>query len=244
MKRCRLCLKEEKLTLEHIPPKQAFNNHQLKMTRDRDALDILIGNKEFSEVNGFHQKGRTFKTLCTSCNNFLGSEYVPEYIRLVVNLYECFKREKKIPEPNTYYFIELPIKPLNLFKQILSMFCSVVGEKFNDQLDFKEFILKKEKKGDFSKKFKVGMYGFIGKYGAVGGPAFQINIKEGKTHTVSNIEHFPLGFMLVDRDYSFPEGVFDLDNLKNFDYDQKETLRFEFKIFEEMCPMDFFRKLN
>lgn len=244
MKKCRLCQKEGKLTLEHIPPKQALNNHQMKMTRGKDTLDILIGDKEFSEVDGFHQKGRTFKTLCMSCNNFLGSEYVPEYIRLVVNLVESFRREGKNPEPNTYYFIELPIKPLNLLKQILSMFCSVVSEGFNEQLDFKDFILEKEKKGDFSKKFKVGMYGFVGDHAVIGGPAVQVNIKGGKPHTVSNIEHYPLGFMLVDKDYCFPKGVLDLEDLKNFDYDQKETLHFEFEILDQMGPLDFFRNLN
>ncbi|WP_218009030.1 hypothetical protein, partial [Bacillus thuringiensis] len=80
-----------------------------------------------------------------------------------------YQRDGHLPNPDTWYFIEIPIKPLNFLKQVLSMFCSTVGEEFSEQLDFKDYILNREMNGVFSTKYKVGMYGFVGERGYVGG---------------------------------------------------------------------------
>ncbi|MEY8443370.1 hypothetical protein AALA52_03815 [Lactococcus ileimucosae] len=237
MKKCRLCGKEAKLTEEHIPPKAAFNNVKRKLTRDRDSQDILLGEKTFEEVNGYYKKGQTFKTLCSSCNNFLGTEYVPEYVRLAVNLMYSYKKEGCLPKHNTYYFIEMPLRPLNFLKQVLSMFCSIVNEGFNEQFDFKNYILHKEENGKFSEKYKVGMYGFVGKQGFAGGPVIRINLDKSPPDIICKIEFVPFGFMLVNKEFEFPDGILDLDALKDTEYNREYDILFQFGIYDEVSPL-------
>ncbi|MGY3711482.1 hypothetical protein ACWOAS_11605 [Lactococcus lactis subsp. lactis] len=242
MKKCRLCGKEEKLTFEHVPPKVAFNDQMKKTVRAKDSIDIIVGSKTFDEIDGYSRKGQTFKTLCKSCNNFLGAEYVPEYSSLANNLMASYKREGELPKVGTGYYIEIPIKPLNFLKQVLSMFCSIVSEEANEEFDFKEFILDKKQKGEFSKKYKVGMYGFVGKTAFMGGPSVSVDMESGKIHQVVNIEHIPFGFMLVDKEFEFSDGIADLQELAKCDYNQELKTRFEFGIFGIMEPMNMFRK--
>lgn len=242
MKKCRLCGKEAKLTEEHIPPRAAFNDEKRKLARDKDSLDIILGEKNLEEVKGYHKKGQTFKTLCSNCNSFLGTEYVSEYVRLAINLMNSYKNEGHLPKPDTWYFIEIPMKPLNFLKQVLSMFCSTVAEGFSEEFDFKDYILNKEMNGNFSNKYKVGMYGFVGKQGYIGGPAVQMNIHSNRTDVVCNIEFIPFGFMLVNKEFEFADGIIDLDTLKDAEYNKESKLRFEFGIFDTMSPLDLFRR--
>lgn len=241
MKKCRLCGKEAKLTEEHIPPRAAFNDEMRKLARDKDSVDIILGEKKLEEVDGYHKRGQTFKTLCSNCNSFLGTEYVSEYVRLAVNLMYSYKNDGHLPKPDTGYFIEIPMKPLNFLKQVLSMFCSTVDEGFSEQLDFKDYILNKEMNGAFSDKYKVGMYGFVGNQGCIGGPAVQMNIHTKQKNIVCNIEFIPFGFMLVNKEFEFADGILDLDPLKNAEYNTECTSHFEFGIFDNMSPLDLFR---
>lgn len=46
--------------------------------------------------------------------------------------------------------------------------------------------------------------------------------------------------MLVDKEFVFPDGIADLQELAKYDYNQNITTRFEFGILGRMEPMNLF----
>lgn len=69
---CNICQKTKPLSKDHVPPKSC----QLTLTRETSTLfDQLTGNNLFRPR--FEQNGVWYKTICSDCNNFLGSEYDP-----------------------------------------------------------------------------------------------------------------------------------------------------------------------
>ena len=75
-KYCHVCLREVKLTKEHIPPKNAFND--TNQLWDRINYDNGVSVKKHEEQSGFW-----VRTLCKECNNNL---YAREYVKFVKEL--------------------------------------------------------------------------------------------------------------------------------------------------------------
>lgn len=78
--RCRICQKFGKLTKEHVPPKQAFNNssylkHYVKDTENASRVRWEAREERTSGVYVF--------TLCEKCNNQTGRSYGSDYIKFV-----------------------------------------------------------------------------------------------------------------------------------------------------------------
>jgi hypothetical protein len=136
---CRICDKIDTLSFEHIPPKVCGNNLPIIKCSFTNAImsdrhhTVEPYCKGVGVPKGYDllQYGNGAPTLCRSCNELTGANYVPAYLRLYNQATELLENNKK--------FTKLTVRePLCVFKEVMAMFCSV-----NDNIDpnVKEFIL-------------------------------------------------------------------------------------------------------
>jgi len=137
---CAICGEHKKLSFEHVPPKSAFNDKLIFMqSYDHFANDNspLFGKKNRS------QRGFGGHTLCEKCNNTTGDWYAKDFVEFAR---QGMKIINSLPG-NSYHIKGLyNIKPLNVIKQILTMFMSAdKSGHLQSQPELVEFILNKEK---------------------------------------------------------------------------------------------------
>ena len=131
--RCHLCGADGELSFEHIPPKAAFNNHgvleaDIHRLLGHDPREEGLKDKVGGKTN---QRGAGGFTLCKSCNNNTGSWYGPAYVDFT---HQAVYLRHKIAEIKAESEVGcssdssadaiIRIKPLNVLKQMLVMFCS------------------------------------------------------------------------------------------------------------------------
>lgn len=205
---CHICGRFTNLTYEHVPPKAALNNMSVKKYL---GIDIIMQQqkKDTLDTVGLQyqnqQQGSGAYTLCSECNNNTGSYYANHYIAFVNSLSQLLNTEYSDYRQNTskieglYPKLELiskSIKPLAVFKQIISMFCST--SRFNTYGDeFREFLLNKESLSFNRKRWLVSIYintstrcGSTGLYTAI--------LNNNEYLKVAEIVTLPLGMILYD----------------------------------------------
>jgi hypothetical protein len=125
---CHLCGQTGKLSFEHVPPEAAFNDqrvleadiHRLIGSKD------LIGDLANPKGGRYNQRGAGKHTLCEPCNNNTGAWYGTSYVSFVRAMYWLCEH---VP-PNVTVEVECTIRPLDVFKQMLVMFCSASPPTF------------------------------------------------------------------------------------------------------------------
>jgi hypothetical protein len=123
---CHLCGTFGPLTFEHVPPSAAFNDHRVL------EADIykLIGSDSVEDLKNpqgkINQRGSGKHTLCHRCNNDTGGWYGRAYVEFARRLFPICHTV----QPNTFVELRCLIKPLNVFKQMLVMFCSASPPSF------------------------------------------------------------------------------------------------------------------
>ncbi|MGJ8744433.1 hypothetical protein [Polaribacter sp.] len=149
---CRLCGNNAKLTFEHIPPKGAFNSSPVYFQDAENLSDksnYKYGGKKRSNkgAGGYH--------LCKSCNNNTGSWYANNYIDFVkLGAYVMTHRVYA----NNFICAEYTIKPLNVIKQILTMFIALESSGYLIKIaGLREFILNKHNQA-LPTNIKIFMY--------------------------------------------------------------------------------------
>ena len=109
--RCNLCLKRDKLTWDHIPPKDGG-------VQSKVIIESLFSNrtgKQTSEGQIESQNGFKIRSICKKCNNtWLGKYYDPtlnEFARHVSNILQS-----KLLRPEV---LEIPTKPNRLIRAVI-----------------------------------------------------------------------------------------------------------------------------
>ncbi len=74
---CRICGQIAELTREHIPPRSAFNKERVVHTAGEELFEDGIMTEP--SAGTYIQGGLSGYVLCTSCNNFTGTNYVRAY---------------------------------------------------------------------------------------------------------------------------------------------------------------------
>ena len=153
--KCALCGKEDYLTFEHIPPKAAFNSSHSKPVTLQTILRTpheypwdLSGMKYIDQ-----QSGLGVYSLCKTCNNLTGSWYGSAYTQFAKAAMDMLC--SNIPEAANGVQFE-KIYPLQIIKQILSMFCSANPTAAID--DLRAFVLDKNAQGIDKSRYQVRMY--------------------------------------------------------------------------------------
>jgi hypothetical protein len=138
---CRLCNQFSKLTYEHVPPRVTFNKHTrykiinfMDYVKVPNPLDVNFKGK-------IEQSGLGYYTLCKSCNNFLGTTYVPSYQKYTNSFIEFAKKTQY----NAFQLTMHRFEALKVLKQVVSMFLSINDETFSiNNRELANFVLNQE----------------------------------------------------------------------------------------------------
>lgn len=195
--KCALCRKEGELTFEHIPPRAAFNSTPAKPV----SGDKIIGDDDRMpwDITGLpyqnQQKGMGKYSLCKKCNNDTGTWYGYEYSRFA-HITHSFLLGDSVYQAQGVEIKQ--VRPLQLIKQVLSMFCSI--NNFEDKrIDYlRAFVLDKEATSLDKSKYKLCMYftrSKLLKYAPLS-VIIGSTLKKYEAMAVSEITAYPLGFIL------------------------------------------------
>ncbi len=215
---CVICNEYGELTYEHIPPKSAGNSKP-KLVKSHEHL--------FDETSYFFGKSKKINKgfgkncLCENCNNFLGSNYVNDYVDFVN---QCLEQINKSPSFENFKVYEFHIKPLNVFKQIFSMFVCLNQDVFSEDEKkvIKDFILRREIKA-FIENYNIYVFNTFSKFDKWCG--LQVVSNNGKLFRCSEIAFKPFGFQMTF-DSEPTNQIFQIINcFINFDIDQKVQIQ-------------------
>ena len=187
--KCQLCGKNEELTFEHVPPKAAFNDKPVLVQKHEHMFN------EKSYVYGKSMRsnqGAGSYSLCKLCNNNTGTWYARDFADFTQQGMENLDKLETVHRYNIAYF---KIKPLNVLKQILTMFLSVDKSGYL-QKDKKlvSYLLDKES-NDLPEKYKVYLYNTLSDKSRMMG--IQWNNINNIFCTHSEISFNPFGYFLA-----------------------------------------------
>ena len=229
--KCHLCGNVTVLSFEHVPPQKAFNSLMvMRLDIDRLMARVKSGETTFSEAIDvtekiYEQKGSGAYTLCQKCNNDTGSWYVNEYVRFTWALYRYCHEVK----PGYGITARLPVKPLHVLKQILTMFCSACGAGFAEKTPtLVRYLLNKE-----SRDFPYGIELWAGLFDVNNSMMSRQHglsglISEGpeKMIVMSEISYPPFVYVMTVGDTGPPdERLQPIGFMKNFRYDEETELQ-------------------
>jgi hypothetical protein len=155
---CHLCGEFKELSFEHIPPKAAFNDRPILIQKHEHLFDkkSYVYGKSIRSNNG----SGAF-CFCENCNKNTGTWYARDFSEFVAQAYNHFDMAERICSTN---LIEFNFKPLNVLKQILTMFIAIehMGILKNDK-ELVNFILEKEN-NSLPDKYQIYLYNTISKH--------------------------------------------------------------------------------
>jgi hypothetical protein len=194
---CHVCLRREKLTYEHVPPRRAYNS----FPGVAHALSHPLGNDVPIGVLARFRGGMGVRTLCASCNGMTARYYgdaFAEWVRqalVYADRYECVDgRENKILLPFT-------IEPLAVLKQIATMMLAVSKPSAIDVLyPLRRFVLMPFE-GLMTDRISLRVYlnprrsGWSEPQNRMNGTSVLTNwVKRESTFTIADIAFPPLGY--------------------------------------------------
>ncbi|KAF0223607.1 MAG: hypothetical protein FD133_1720 [Erysipelotrichaceae bacterium] len=238
--KCFICGQVGKLTYEHIPPKVTFNN---KPVKTNSGLDLLTKNDDnpldtcgITYVN--NQKGYGKCYLCQSCNNLSGTWYVPEYQKFILTIHFLVSKPDIVKVDQVHLSLN-GLQTLPIIKQVMSMFCSVVGP-INDE-NLRKFLVNQNEKGLDKSKYRVCIYYNRGSISRVIPITAKCSTTDGVV-VLAELGFVPIGFLIYldpKPNQSF-KGT-DITYFANADFNEKSNITFELNLYEYhlVIPKDF-----
>ncbi len=214
---CVLCGTYGKLTFEHIPPRITFNKHtRYRVTSFLEVLEQpeILNTKVKGKV---HQGGIGYYVLCSKCNSFLGTNYVPEY-----NSYSnSFIKSAQRTEYSHFKLCMHEFEPLKVLKQIAAMFLCVNGYEFaKEHPELVTFV--RDTMGNL-KSSRYRFFNYVNYEGELRYLPLMMkgNFTSGEIIHASEIAFPPLGHVLcIDFDGQLPYH-FEITNFGNAKADKK-----------------------
>lgn len=217
---CAICLKYGKLTFEHIPPRKAINDKPIFLQDSRHLLsedDILFGKRIR------RHKGNGLQTLCETCNNNLGAWYSKSYINFALVSHVVLKEHIDLEQnsiPSEICCI-IEIEPLNILKQVASMFLAVSPgcSKIKSLRKLADFVLDKQNT-EFPQELRIFMFfNFTGNYKMLG-YNIQMDLNTSQILKSSEISYKPFGFKLTE-DFNGKLDMLEISAWSKFKLNQK-----------------------
>lgn len=232
--KCRLCGEKTKLTFEHIPPQSTFNkNGQYIQTTMNEFFSKKNPLKNFPK-GVIKQGGMGTNSLCSNCNNFLGINYVKSYKSWVLSGLEVLKSG----DNSNYSFIISDIEPLNIIKQIFSMFISFGDEQFyENHTELCEFV-RNPKTNNLSDRYQIFTY--LNDKGRVNyiPPMGSINLKKRTTVFCTEITFPPFGYVFtIGSSDSLDKKLCNISVFKTYEYNEKVKLEFNMYKLPKHLPL-------
>lgn len=212
---CHLCGEFKELTFEHIPPKSALNNKPILIKKYEHQYDknSFVYGKSIRSNNGAGSY-----CFCKSCNNNTGTWYAKDFSDFVLQAHGHFENTDSI---NRYNFINFTFKPLNVVKQILTMFLGVdhIG-LLRDDKEVVSFLLNKENK-ILPEKYQIYIYNTISIHKRMYG--IQFNNINNNFNTHSEITFYPFGYFLTVDSSPPINKMTNITKFKEFSFNKEEN---------------------
>ena len=158
-------------------------------------------------------KGFGGYTLCESCNNNTGDWYARDFVSF------AHQGMKIINNSKGQYNIkgEYKIKPLNVIKQILTMFMSAdKSGHLQSQKDLVEFLMNKDNVG-MPEKYKIYLYSTLSSHKRMIGHSIVYDPKLG-IQKWSEINFQPFGYLLSEDSVAAHEHMCDISTFGSVEY--------------------------
>jgi hypothetical protein len=220
---CHLCNSTGKLSFEHVPPKAAFNDQGVL---EADIRKVLDGNliEELENPTGTNNpRGAGKYTLCEECNNSTGRWYAKDYVHFVR---QAYPRCKDVP-PETAVTIECSIRPLDVLKQILVMFCSASPPSFAQKHQrLVRYLLNADSRDADDQRLFLSLYDVknskasrqLGLSGRISG---------AQSHIFSEISFPPFNLVMSVSGGNPDPRLFEITHFKEFAHRQRCTVRLQ-----------------
>jgi len=185
---CWLCGEYRVLTLEHVPPRSAFNDHEM-LLHSVSKLTERVGHVmwESQVVNGW-----AVRSLCAECNNWAGAKYGTDYARLIKDVAE---KVDKAAEGETISVVVN--RPLSILKQVVQNFVSANGQHFVKAHPWLRKFLRSSRNKDFPPDWYVYAFavrGYTGRKTGIGGFC---DLIKNRICAVAEFTFWPLGTVLA-----------------------------------------------
>ncbi len=228
---CRLCGQKKKLTFEHTPPEGAFNSTPVFF---QDFENLFERNSYLYGKRKRSNQGAGGLNLCAECNNKTGSWYANDYIKFA-NLGAYVMTHHVYA--NHFITAEYSIKPLNVLKQILTMFVALDSSGFIiKQRNLKNFLLNKES-AVFSNNIEVFMY--LTSSIQLRNPLSFTNL-DGYLRRHGEISYRPFGFHISIDTPPINLPYLSITYFKDFKYNQEANLKLPLRYLEPQGYMPGF----
>lgn len=226
---CHICGRQGPLSFEHIPPKAAFNNRPLILSKYEDW--------ERGQGSEYLKEGRGAHTLCVRCNNTTGGDYGPAYVEWVYQGVQLVHHTMGKASQN-YHGV---IHPLRVIKQIATIFFSVNSDQFRKaNPDLEQFVLDRNRKG-LSPRYRFFVFWYGGGELRQSGVTGAMDLEKGRINTLSEFVHPPFGYVMSLGGTPFDRRPEEISDFTQFDYDEAITLNRRFPVLPThwMMPGDY-----
>ncbi|MCK9204421.1 MAG: hypothetical protein M0P58_08330 [Bacteroidales bacterium] len=215
---CAICGHEGKLSFEHVPPQAAYNDSPIFVQGHvhlTEQTSPLYGKKMKSN------RGSGGYTLCESCNKKTGSWYGSAFNDFVHQGMAIIGQYKH-PVPvitGTY-----KIKPLNVIKQIITMFLAIEkGGILRADTNLIDFILNKSKT-QLPSRYGVYLYSNMASQSRMMGYTF-VGGDTRRFKKWSEINFKPFGYFLTDESDPPNRLMCKITSWSNFSYNQEVSVQ-------------------
>jgi hypothetical protein len=221
---CHLCNSTGKLSFEHVPPQAAFNDQRIL---ESDIHKLLGGNliKELENPTGTcNQRGAGKYTLCQRCNNLTGRWYGGAYVEFVKKIYPLCHA---VPS-EAAVMMECSIRPLDVLKQILVMFCSASPPSFAQKHPrLVRYLLNPESRDADDQRLFLSLYDVKNSKAArQSGLTGRID-GSGQSHVFSEISFPPFNLVMSVSGGNPDPNLFEITNFKDFAHRERRTVRLQ-----------------
>lgn len=213
---CRLCGNVGDLSFEHVPPQKAFNNlRTIKLSWEQM---MQLGPDE--PVKGkYDQGGVGMYSLCPPCNNNTGHWYARALVKWCYRGVEILERCGR----NVRVFHMRRCHPLRVFKQIITMFCSVNPETTEKQPWLRKLLLNRRAQ-EWDEDWRLFLYFNIEGKLRYSGASGSFDLETGAMTVMSEINYPPFGYVLVMNGKPPDARLTDITSLIRYGYDETAEL--------------------
>jgi hypothetical protein len=218
---CHLCGSNGKLSFEHVPPEAAFNDQRV-LEADIHALigkDLI---KELEKPSGkYSQRGVGKFTLCETCNTSTGGWYGGSYVEFARRIFPFCHT---VP-PGTTVTIQCSIRPLDVLKQILVMFCSASPPSFAQKHPrLVRYLLNPESREADEQRVFISLYDIANsKAVRQAGLTGRIDL-DGQSHVYSEISFPPLNLVMSVSGGCPEVNLFEITGFKESGHRERRTV--------------------
>lgn len=220
---CSLCGSFCTLTFEHVPPRAVFN----KTTRYQSVLfEEILQSTNFLEgkfKGRIEQGGVGYYSLCTTCNSFLGLNYVNAYISYSNSFIGLAKKK----DYSYFEFVMHHFEAAKVLKQIVSMFISLNTWQFSENYpELRNYVLRPENK-NLPSRFRIFTY--LNTEGQLRNNRFSVvgNFQSNQSILATELAFPPLGHvMTIDFEGTLPL-LYEVTWFKEVAYDEQVSVEFK-----------------